>query len=120
MQSVRIWIRIQICQKCADLDPDPKLPRHILRLMACEPHQRALLDQGRNLAALIAFHREALLSTIVPLLGVVLIAVALAATGASQIAAVSLAVIASLTYPHAAVVAWMDHRQTVWRAQLRS
>ena len=43
-----------------------------------------------------------------------------AATGASQIAAVSLAVIASLTYPHAAVVAWMDHRQAVWRAQLRS
>ena len=33
---------------------------------------------------------------------------------------VSLAVIASLTYPHAAVVAWMDHRQAVWRAQLRS
>ncbi|MCX6392936.1 MAG: Brp/Blh family beta-carotene 15,15'-dioxygenase [Actinobacteria bacterium] len=90
-------------------------PRHILRLMASEPHQRALLDTGRSLAALVAFHREALLFTVVPLIGVAAIAVALAATGAAQIAAVSLAVIASLTYPHAAIVAWMDHRQGVWR-----
>ncbi|MBJ7334815.1 MAG: Brp-like protein, partial [Thermoleophilia bacterium] len=50
-----------------------------------------------------------------PLIGVAAIAVALAATGAAQIAAVSLAVIASLTYPHAAIVAWMDYRQGVWR-----
>ena len=91
-------------------------PRHILRLMACRPDQLALLERGRSLAALLAFHREAFLFTVVPLLGVALIAVALAATGASQIAAVSLAVIASLTYPHAVVVAWMDHRQAVWRA----
>ncbi len=93
-------------------------PRHILRLMASEPTQRALLDAGRNVAALIAFHREALLFTIVPLIGVVLIGVALAATGASQIAVISLAAIAALTYPHAAIVAWMDHRQGVWRADL--
>ena len=90
-------------------------PRHILRLMACEPRQQALLDKGSSLAALAAFHREALLFTVVPLIGVAVIAVALAATGAPQIAAVSLAVIASLTYPHAAIVAWMDHRQGVWR-----
>ena len=82
-------------------------PRHILRLMASDPHQRALLDKGRSLAALVAFHREALLFTVVPLIGVAAIAVALAATGAAQIA--------SLTYPHAAIVAWMDHRQGVWR-----
>ncbi len=90
-------------------------PRHILRLMASEPHQRALLERGRDLAALVAFHREALLFTVVPLIGVAGIAVALAATGAPEIAAVSLAAIAALTYPHAAVVAWMDHRQGVWR-----
>jgi len=91
-------------------------PRHILRLMASDPTQRALLERGRGVAALVAFHREALLFTIVPLVGVVGIAIALAATGASEIAAVSLAAIAALTYPHAAVVAWMDHRQGVWRA----
>ncbi|MSO47885.1 MAG: hypothetical protein EXQ67_07365 [Thermoleophilia bacterium] len=91
-------------------------PRHILRLMACEPAQLALLETRRSMAALVAFHREALLFTVVPLLGVVGIALVLAATGASQIAAVGLAVIASLTYPHAAIVAWMDYRQAVWRA----
>jgi Brp/Blh family beta-carotene 15,15'-monooxygenase len=90
-------------------------PRHILRLMSCEPRQQALLDKGRSWAALVAFHREALVFTVVPLIGVAAIAVALAATGAAQIAAVSLAVIASLTYPHAAIVAWMDYRQGVWR-----
>ena len=95
-------------------------PRHILRLIDAEPTQRALLDAGRDGAALVAFHREALLFTVVPLIGIALIAVALAATGASEIAAVSLAAIAALTYPHAAVVAWMDHRQGVWGAALRS
>jgi Brp/Blh family beta-carotene 15,15'-monooxygenase len=89
-------------------------PRHILRLMASEPGQASLLAAGRNAAALVAFHREALLFTVVPLVGIALIAVALAATGASEIAAVSLAAIAALTYPHAVVVAWMDHRQGVW------
>lgn len=91
-------------------------PRHILRLIASDPVQRALLDAGRDGAALVAFHREAFLFTVVPLIGVAGIAVALAVTGAAQIAAVSLAVIAALTYPHAAIVAWMDHRQSVWRA----
>lgn len=92
-------------------------PRHILRLMASDPAQRALLDAGRNGAALLAFHREAWLFTVVPLLGIAAIAIALAATGAPQIAAISLAAIAALTYPHAAVVAWMDHRQGLWRAR---
>lgn len=92
-------------------------PRHILRLMASDPTQRALLDAGRSARALVAFHREALLFTIVPLVGVAGIAIALAATGASGIAAVSLAAIAALTYPHAVTVAWMDHRQGVWRAR---
>ncbi len=92
-------------------------PRHVLRLMAADPTQRALLDRGRNLAALVAFHREALLFTVVPLLGIALIAIALTATGAPQIAAVSLAAIAALTYPHAVIVAWMDHRQGVWLAR---
>lgn len=90
-------------------------PRHVLRLMASQPDQRALLERGRDLAALIAFHREALLFTVVPLIGVAAIALVLAATGAPEIAAVSLAAIAALTYPHAVVVAWMDHRQGVWR-----
>lgn len=94
-------------------------PRHILRLMASEPGQASLLAAGRNAAALVAFHREALLFTVVPLIGIALIAVALAATGASEIAAVSLAAIAALTYPHAAVVAWMDHRQGVWGGAVR-
>ncbi len=92
-------------------------PRHILRLIASNPTQRELVESGRNLAALVAFHREALLFTVVPLVGVAGIALALAATGASEIAAVSLAAIAALTYPHAAVVAWMDHRQGVWRTR---
>jgi len=92
-------------------------PRHVLRLMAADPAQRALLKRGRNAAALVAFHREAWLFTVVPLLGIVAIALALAATGAPQIAAVSLAAIAALTYPHAVVVAWMDHRQGVWLAR---
>jgi Brp/Blh family beta-carotene 15,15'-monooxygenase len=92
-------------------------PRHILRLMMSQPYQRALVDAGRDGAALVAFHREALLFTVIPLLGIAAIAVALAATDASAIAAVSLAAIAALTYPHAVVVAWMDHRQGVWRAR---
>lgn len=92
-------------------------PRHILRLMASDPTQRTLLDAGRSGAALVAFHREAWLFTVVPLLGIAAIAIALTATGAPQIAAISLAAIAALTYPHAAVVAWMDHRQGVWRVR---
>lgn len=92
-------------------------PRHILRLMVSEPRQRALLESGRSAAALLAFHREALLFTVVPLIGITAIAVALAVTGASQIAAISLAAIAALTYPHALVVAWMDWHQGVWRAR---
>ena len=91
-------------------------PRHILRLMMSDPRQRTLLESGRSAAALIAFHREALLFTVIPLLGIAAIAVALAVTGASQIAAISLAAIAALTYPHALTVAWMDWRQGVWRA----
>lgn len=90
-------------------------PRHILRLMMCDPRQRELLDSGRSGAALVAFHREALLFTVIPLLGIAAIAVALAVTGASEIAAISLAAIAALTYPHAIMVAWMDRRQGVWR-----
>ncbi len=91
-------------------------PRHILRLMMSEPRQRALVESGRSAAALVAFHREALLFTVIPLLGIAGIAVALAATGASEIAAISVAAIAALTYPHAVTVAWMDRRQGVWRA----
>ncbi|MBL6632903.1 MAG: Brp/Blh family beta-carotene 15,15'-dioxygenase [Actinomycetota bacterium] len=91
-------------------------PRHILRLMMSDPRQRALVDSGRGGAALITFHREALLFTVIPLLGIAAIAVMLAVTGASEIAAISLAAIAALTYPHAVTVAWMDRRQGVWRA----
>ena len=91
-------------------------PRHILRLMMSEPRQRDLLRSGRKGAALIAFHREALLFTVIPLLGIAAIAAALAVTGASEIAAISLAAIAALTYPHAVMVAWMDRRQGLWRA----
>ncbi len=92
-------------------------PRHILRLMMAQPRQRALVESGRDGAALVAFHREAMLFTVIPLLGIAAIAVALAATDAPAIAAISLAAIAALTYPHAVIVAWMDHRQGVWRAR---
>jgi Brp/Blh family beta-carotene 15,15'-monooxygenase len=91
-------------------------PRHILRLIMAQPRQRGLVESGRDGAALVAFHREALLFTVIPLLGIAAIAVALAATNAAAIAAISLAAIAALTYPHAVIVAWMDHRQGVWRA----
>lgn len=89
-------------------------PRHVVRLLAADPAQRALLVARRPGRAVAAFHREAAPLSVVALLGCALLAVAIRTdVGGEETVAVSLAVIAGLTWPHAAVVARMDHVQGV-------
>ncbi len=90
-------------------------PRHVARLVAARPEQVALLDAGHHGPALLAFHREAAPCTAAALAGTAVLG-ALGRRGAGgAVMATALAAIAALTYPHVAVVAWMDRRQGVWR-----
>jgi Brp/Blh family beta-carotene 15,15'-monooxygenase len=87
-------------------------PRHIARLIATDPVQAAL-PPGR---ALVAWTREATPLTLASLAGLALLAGTAWGVSASTeaIAGAGLALIAALTFPHAAVVGWMDHRQAVF------
>lgn len=93
-------------------------PRHVARLIAAEPAQAAL----RPGAALIAWTREAAPLTLVSLAGLAGLAATAwrVPTAADEVAGASLALIAALTFPHAAVVAWMDREQGVFASALSS
>ncbi len=88
-------------------------PRHVARLMACDPSQARLLAAGRVRAALVAWHREAAPLTAVSLAGLALMAALVwrVPVRADAITGSALGLIAALTLPHAAVVAWMDRVQ---------
>ncbi len=89
-------------------------PRHVARLVVSCPAQSRLLTEGRHLAALRAFHREALPCSVAALAGLAALAALSAVTSLGTLLAAALALIAALTNPHVAVVAWMDERQGVW------
>jgi Brp/Blh family beta-carotene 15,15'-monooxygenase len=87
-------------------------PRHIARLIAADPVQAALPPAR----ALSSWTREAAPLTLLSLAGLALLATAawrVPATG-EAVAGAALALIAALTFPHAAVVAWMDREQAVF------
>jgi len=87
-------------------------PRHIARLIAAEPAQAAL-PPGR---ALIAWTREAAPLTVLALASLTLLAATVwrVPATAEAIAGAALALIAALTFPHVAVVIWMDREQAVF------
>ncbi len=90
-------------------------PRHVVRLMVADQAQRSLLLAGRPVRAAVAFHREAAPLCAVALLGCLALAVLAGVGGADGAIAPALAVIAGLTWPHAAVVHRMDAGQRVAR-----
>ena len=87
-------------------------PRHVARLIAADRAQAALTP-GRALAA---WTREAAPLTLVSLAGLGLLAATAwrVPAAAEAVAGAALALIAALTFPHAAVVAWMDREQRVF------
>ena len=87
-------------------------PRHVARLVAAEPTQAAM-STGR---ALRAWTLEAAPLTLVSLAGLGLFAATMwqAPAATDTVAGAALALIAALTLPHAAVVAWMDRQQAVF------
>lgn len=87
-------------------------PRHVARLIATDPAQSALPPAR----ALAAWTREAAPLTLVSLAGLALLAAVAWRIPASSdaLAGASLALIAALTFPHAAVVSWMDREQAVF------
>lgn len=90
-------------------------PRHVARLIAADPVQAAL-PPGR---ALLAWSREAAPLTLVSLAGLAaLAATAWRAPGTAEaLGGAGLALIAALTFPHAAVVVWMDRAQGVFSSR---
>lgn len=87
-------------------------PRHVARLIATDPAQAGLPPRR----ALAAWTREAAPLTLASLAGLGLLAATawrVPAT-ADTVAGAALALIAALTFPHAAVVGWMDRRQAVF------
>jgi len=89
-------------------------PRHVARLIAADPVQAALPPRR----ALAAWGREAAPLTALSLAGLGLLAAAAWRVPAAgeAVGGAALALIAALTLPHAAVVAWMDREQGVWRS----
>jgi len=89
-------------------------PRHVARLIAASPAQAAL-PPG---ASLWAWTKEAAPLTLISIAGLAaLAATAWSVPAASEaVAGAALALVAALTFPHAIVVAWMDHRQRVFAA----
>lgn len=87
-------------------------PRHVARLIAADPAQSALSPRK----ALVAWTLEATPLTLVSLAGLGALAATAwrVPTAAEALAGAALALIAALTFPHAAVVAWMDHEQGVF------
>ena len=87
-------------------------PRHVARLIATDPAQAAL-PPARGL---LAWTREAAPLTLVSLAGLgLLLATAWRGPVAPEaVGGAGLALIAALTFPHAAVVAWMDRAQRVY------
>jgi len=90
-------------------------PRHVARLIAADPRQAALPPGP----ALAAWTREAAPLTAVSLAGSAVLALAAwQVPGSGEgLAGAALALIAALTFPHAAVVAWMDREQRVFAGQ---
>lgn len=91
--------------------------RHIARLTALEGVAAAELGAGRPVPAALRFAREAAPLTVAALL--VLVGLSLVvpggAEGPGELLALYLALVSSLTLPHAAVVSYMDLRQGLWR-----
>lgn len=87
-------------------------PRHVARLIAADPAQ-AVLPPGRALAA---WGREAAPLTLASLAGLGLLGVTVWSVAATTdaVAGAALALIAALTFPHVAVVGWMDREQAVF------
>jgi Brp/Blh family beta-carotene 15,15'-monooxygenase len=90
-------------------------PRHVARLIAADPAQAALSP----LSGLWAWAREAAPLTALSLAGLALLAGTAwqVPAAADAVGGGALALIAALTLPHAAVVAWMDREQAVWGAR---
>lgn len=90
--------------------------RHVGRLLLVDERAAAALADGETTAALRLFARDAAPLTI----GGFAVVGAVAAIAPSGIAApgdllaASLVAIAALTFPHVAVVAWLDLKQGVW------
>jgi Brp/Blh family beta-carotene 15,15'-monooxygenase len=83
--------------------------RHVLRLTTVCPHARRRLAACQLGHAVVQILRAALPCTILALAGLGALAAALdVRVIAAEITAVALALIAALTIPHAAVVAWLD------------
>ncbi len=91
--------------------------RHIIRLAAIDPANRADVEAGRLLHPILRFGRDALPITAIAL---VLLA-ALAASSPSpadapeHLLGVYLVLLSALTVPHVVIVTLMDARQGVWR-----
>lgn len=93
-------------------------PRHVARLIAADPAQ-ARLSPARGLAA---WSREAVPCTLASLAGLGLLAATAwsVPTATDAVAGAALALIAALTFPHAAVVGWMDREQGVFARTSRA
>ena len=97
--------------------------RHVGRLVLLDPGAASAVEAGDLRGALGRFARDAAPLTLGGFLVVAAVGLAVprgpAAAGAvapGDALAVSLVAIAALTLPHVAVVAWLDHRQGVWRS----
>jgi len=97
--------------------------RHVGRLVLLDPGAASAVEAGDLRGALGRFARDAAPLTLGGFLVVAAVGLAAprgpAAAGAvapGDALAVSLVAIAALTLPHVAVVAWLDHRQGVWRS----
>jgi len=90
-------------------------PRHVARLVASDPAQAALAAR-RPGAALAAWLREAAPMTALSLAGLALLAATAwrVEAGAAAVGGAALALVAALTFPHAAVVLAMDRAQRVF------
>jgi Brp/Blh family beta-carotene 15,15'-monooxygenase len=84
--------------------------RHVVRLAALEPVAARLLTTGRPWAATGRVLQAALPCTVIALAGLLALTAVLAVRLAdvTELTAVALSLIAALTVPHAAVVAWLD------------
>ncbi|PZF59472.1 beta-carotene 15,15'-monooxygenase [Curtobacterium sp. MCBD17_013] len=86
--------------------------RHIVRLELLDPASASDLRAGRPVRPFLRFARDAWPVTAIAT--AMLVALALLRRGEGSPLGVYLALIAALTVPHVAVVAWMDRRQGVW------
>jgi len=90
--------------------------RHVVRLIAVDPRASTALDAGRYAAAFGTFARDAapLTAAAALLLAGVYLVVPAPIEAPLDAVAAYLVLIAVLTLPHVAVVAWMDREQRLW------